>query len=477
MSKNQVADMAERQKHDWAGAHGVKKMTITEEEDDAPAFFAPIIDYAEAERYVEELREFDIEEVGNSDWMEQHRRIEKLNVQAHQSASANNEEFVLESILTFEKMDVLIHDLLIIEAWKENVYPELLDRVAGRNTMRIYFILYHEATLINLMEVLFYHKHVCSQCGEKFIELVDYCARKLTRLQSGYDFRSRAPNTSSSSSSGLSADKAASERAKEIAADLESRTPKQDLTEYLTDIEFKVCISTVTIARFVCEHADALPLSVVSRITDIHDYLILVIPLIENPPWTRRNAENGSWEKLIDYKWSKIEPIDLLKVTKLEGQPWLSLYHLIAKDIFRERYHLNSFRKTQLLRVRKYLNDVLLDQLPFLADIMRYMDELQLSEVGQDNHQNVFNFQQVSLKRESIIKNKNWIDIANMQMQDVFTMTDSDDQDIKKMADLYADDDIQDVLEPGIEGGEEANLNNIDWANVSLNDIGIRGGN
>ena len=194
-------DHTERQKHDWSGAHGVKKMTITEEEDDGPNFFAPIIDYAEAERYVEELRTFEIEEVGNSDWMEQHRRIEKLNIQAHQSAASNNEEFVLEAILTFEKLDVLIHDLILIEAWKENVYPELLDRVAGRNSMRIYFILYHEATIINLMEVLFYHKHVCSQCGERFLELVDYCARKLTRLQSGYDFRSRSPQVGSSASS------------------------------------------------------------------------------------------------------------------------------------------------------------------------------------------------------------------------------------------------------------------------------------
>ena len=470
-------DKTERQKHDWSGAHGVKKMTITEEEDDAPNFFAPIIDYAEAERYVEELRTFEIEEVGNSEWMEQHRRIEKLNIQAHQSAASNNEEFVLEAILTFEKLDVLIHDLLLIEAWKENVYPELLDRVAGRNNMRVYFILYHEATIINLMEVLLYHKHVCSQCGERFLELVDYCARKLTRLQSGYDFRSRSPQLGSSSTSagtaGMSPDEA-SARAKEIAAQIEARTPQEDLAEYLTDIEFKVCISAVTVSRFVCEHADAMPLSVVSRITDIHDYLILIIPLIENPPWTRRDPDSGAWEKLVDFKWEKVQPIDLLKVTKLEGQPWLALYHLIAKDVFRDRYHINSFRKTQFLRVRKYLNEVLLDQLPFLADIMRYMDELQLSEVGQDNHQNVFNFQQVSMTRESILKGKKWPEVADVQMAQVFTMTDKDDKDVRKMADLYADDDVTDVLDPS---SDVSDLNDVDWANANIEELGIRGGN
>ena len=67
---------------------------------------------------------------------------------------------------------------------------------------------------------------------------------------------------------------------------------------------------------------------------------------------------------------------------------------LKAKAVFRERYNLNSFRKGQLLRVRKYLNEVLLDQLPFLADIMRYMDELAISEVPQDNGQNVFMLQE-----------------------------------------------------------------------------------
>ena len=84
--------------------------------------------------------------------------------------------------MTYDKLGVLINDLITIEAWKENVYPLLLKDVAGRNTMRVYFILYHEATVVNLFEILLYHKHVCESLGEKMIELVDYCSRKLTRL-------------------------------------------------------------------------------------------------------------------------------------------------------------------------------------------------------------------------------------------------------------------------------------------------------
>ena len=420
--------------HKW-DISAAKHMKIDEEVDPKMYDLPTIIDPMEAERYIEGLMKFKVEDVGSSRWLDQHAQLEKLNLQAHQSAMSNSDEYIIESLLTFSKLEVLIHDLLIIEAWKENVYPQLKQRVAGRNSIRIYFVLYHEATVVNLLEVLLYHKHICENGGEQMLELVDYVARKLTRLQSGYDFRSHDP------SSGLSA--------KEYAAALEAKTPEQELTQHLTEIEFRVCISACALARFLCEHADALPLSVVSRITDTHDMLVLMIPLIENPPWTRR-LDSGKWQKLIDSKWTNVVPIDLMKITKLEGQPWLSLYHLMAKSVFRERYHLNSFRKAQALRVRKYINEVLLDQLPFLADIQRYMDELAITDVPEPHSSgnSVFLFQQVAVARETLIKGKNWEEIANYQMEKIFTMTDKEDKDLKKMSDLYSNDLAQGVLDP-----------------------------
>ena len=326
------------------------RMKIEEETSghDLPA----VLDYSTSERYIENLKRFQIEDVGSSLWMEQHGYIEQLNIQAHQCALMNHDEFVVEAMLTFHKIDLLIYDLLVIEAWKDFVFPLIKERLAMNNSMRCYFILYHEATLVNLLEVLFYHRHVCEAAGEKLIELVDYLARKLTKLNGGHDFRSLEPKQSS---------------AAEQASALVNRDPLEELHSHYTEIEFKVCISATALLRFLCEHADSLPLPVSSRIADTHDFLMLVIPLIENPPWTRR--VDGKWQKLVDQKWTDVPPIDLLKVTKLEGQPWLSLYYLIAKKSFRERYHLTSFRKSQLLRVRKYVNEVLLDQLPFLADI------------------------------------------------------------------------------------------------------------
>ena len=401
-----------------------------------------VVDPSNAERLVEGLVKFSVEEVGSSQWIQQHVDIEKLNLQAHQSAMTNSDEYVIEALLTFDKIKILIHDLLIIEAWKQHVLPLLRGRVDGRNSIRIYFVLFHEATVVNLLEVLLFHRHVCDYCGEVMLEIVDYVARKLTRLNGGYDFRLIEPRVLLPKTPG-------SASAAEHAAALATVTPEVEMTKHLIEIEFRICISSCALARFICEHADVMPLSVVSRITDTHDLLILLVPLIENPPWTRR-LDNGKWQKLIDQKWNTVAPIDLLNVTKLEGQPWLGLYHLLAKETFRKRYHLNSFRKNQVLRVRKYINEVLLDQLPFLADIQRYMDELSVTDVPEPLSvgNSAFLFQQVAVEREGLLKNKNWPDIADYQMENVFTMTDKTDKDLIKMSELYSDDFTGCVMDP-----------------------------
>ena len=87
-------------------------------------------------------------------WLQQHELMEKLNLQAHQSARGHTDEFVLEAFITFEKLPMLIRDLILVDVWREQVFPLLVDQLAERRaTMRGYFVLYHEATAINLLEV------------------------------------------------------------------------------------------------------------------------------------------------------------------------------------------------------------------------------------------------------------------------------------------------------------------------------------
>ena len=45
----------------------------------------------------------------------------------------------------------------------------------------------------------------------------------------------------------------------------------------------------------------------------------------------------------------------------------------MCEEECRKRYHFTSMRKGNILRARKYLNDVLLDQLPVLAGVQRWV--------------------------------------------------------------------------------------------------------
>lgn len=44
---------------------------------------------------------------------------------------------------------------------------------------------------------------------------------------------------------------------------------------------------------------------------------------------------------------------------------------------------MDDYRKEAVLRVRRYLNDILLDQLPILRDLQRVLDELTMGVSSQ----------------------------------------------------------------------------------------------
>jgi len=46
--------------------------------------------------------------------------------------------------------------------------------------------LYHEVTIVNLLELVLYNKNACTSVDEKMLDMVDYCARKVTFLNTWY---------------------------------------------------------------------------------------------------------------------------------------------------------------------------------------------------------------------------------------------------------------------------------------------------
>ena len=72
--------------------------------------------------------------------MKQHEVLEKLNMQAHQNAAANADEFVMESLITFDKLPCLVHELLAAEAWSDSLFPLVKARLTHKASLRAYFI-------------------------------------------------------------------------------------------------------------------------------------------------------------------------------------------------------------------------------------------------------------------------------------------------------------------------------------------------
>ena len=55
-------------------------------------------------------------QVGNGHWLRQHDAIERLNIQAHQSAQCRSDEYVVDALVTQQRLSHLVHELLVAEA-------------------------------------------------------------------------------------------------------------------------------------------------------------------------------------------------------------------------------------------------------------------------------------------------------------------------------------------------------------------------
>jgi zinc finger MYND domain-containing protein 10 len=67
----------------------------------------------------------------------------------------------------------------------------------------------------------------------------------------------------------------------------------------------------------------------------------------------RVNARNER-EKYENSKWVEIPKSEYSKLPKLEGQVWITIYNLFMDPECRSKYELSDFRKSNLLRVKKY---------------------------------------------------------------------------------------------------------------------------
>jgi hypothetical protein len=83
-------------------------------------------------------------------------------------------------------------------------------------------------------------------------------------------------------------------------------------------------------------------------------------------------------ERFSANEWQPVAPGDKLCLSSMDAQVWLALNNLLVEPCCCAKYELDDYRRNALLRLKRNLHEVLLDQLPVLREMQRVLDELAL---------------------------------------------------------------------------------------------------
>ena len=101
------------------------------------------------------------------------------------------------------------------------------------------------------------------------------------------------------------------------------------------------------------------------------------------------NFGSHGYARLSSRRYNAWLPIKLMPkgvvFSSLFMQVWLMLNNLLVDPKARAKYDMDEYRKETVLRVRRYMNDILLDQLPILKDLQRVLDELTMGVSSQQD--------------------------------------------------------------------------------------------
>lgn len=129
-------------------------------------------------------------------------------------------------------------------------------------------------------------------------------------------------------------------------------------------------------------------------------------------------------------------------MTKTEAQLWLAIYNMFMSQEANRKYEITTFRKSNLLRLRKYINESLLDQLPMLGGMLRALEEMSMMGESAIGEKNSFIVQQMPELRTNITKGKDWQKVMKYQLDKFFkeTKDGKPDDDLKSLMCLYGSD-------------------------------------
>eukprot|EP00488_Nonionellina_sp_1-RS-2012_P001275 TRINITY_DN2033_c0_g1_i1.p1 TRINITY_DN2033_c0_g1~~TRINITY_DN2033_c0_g1_i1.p1 ORF type:complete len:141 (-),score=33.88 TRINITY_DN2033_c0_g1_i1:771-1193(-) len=134
----------------------------------------------------------------------------------------------------------------------------------------------------------------------------------------------------------------------------DAEDPAKKLMKQCQHLEFTICSCAVSIIRFITEHLSKAPISVMERVLNTNEMIMTLISLIENKPWSQR-TDKGIEKYNGNNKFIQVDRDNMFRLTKIEGELWLSVYNLLLDKSCGNKYELNTFRRNEILKLKQYL--------------------------------------------------------------------------------------------------------------------------
>ena len=348
--------------------------------------------YESEEIISKKIGEITFEKMGSAEFIQHHAYLSKLNMQEMKNILTGGEDIIMTQFIDHDKLKLLIKELYTINTFKEKVYPSIKEQIINLSSIKTYFILYHEAVIVNLLENFLYSITACQASEDYLVDVIEYCYKMISKYIA---YKMKNPNDTenygnNSSLFGNKSDEELSleEKIKKINEQVKDK--KNDIKEMddkYQEIEFQIAMSSINILRYISDHLEQLPFPVRHHMMNVKDVPVLFVTLMELRPWRRKIMkyndntkkkeeveeiyENNNWTTKMEHKYPK-----------LEAQILITIYNLVMNQDNNKKYEITEYRQNQLLRLRKYFTEDLYDQIPQMMNLYRSLENMSLMTYG-----------------------------------------------------------------------------------------------
>ncbi|ETW53283.1 hypothetical protein PFUGPA_04910 [Plasmodium falciparum Palo Alto/Uganda] len=338
--------------------------------------------------HVTNIKNMDILQLFSKDWMIYHEHIVYINVYLH------NHKDIIDIIqdermnIILKKFELILRDLIKIyfirflyfEKKEENIsilnknekvqYENMMDEDT-LNHIRIssYILMYHELSLLNILEFILYSDHVYEHIETYMINIISYVYSNLVSFLGT---------------------KSEQYFVKPISEMLINEMVLEEEDNTYNIDKLKIYLNIINILRNITDRIHLLNNTVVNKIVD-YDMLLILIPLIEKKPWRHQNYVFEKNEKIKkEYKIKELRKY--MNEHMYEQLPPIKSLHTfiehlyISKSIFPDKK--NSYLMIDV--VPEIFDEIKNDVLKNKKDIMSLFNNIRIKKELLKNISDVY---------------------------------------------------------------------------------------